>query len=255
VSGAFEVVGKSFRQKSVRVSAATIELASMASFFALVVADLCLPYINISILYAIPFLVAIGASASCQRVWVHAAVFIAGVYLAYAIKYSAVAGLPAEGLLSFRLLNRTFVAIALALLGLCATAWQYWQHERLLLSNSEKGDEDEVNVTAGIIACVGIGLVLAAADLLAPARFNLPILLLVPLYLVSWQENQRSLWGTAAAMILLTWLGYFLLAAPSTAEGARYLTINRLVVSMALAFVAGLLSWRIAGRKMQAASR
>jgi hypothetical protein len=161
------------------------------------------------------------------------------------LKNTAIGGQPVETLISFRLLNRTLVAVMLTLLSVCATAWQFWQYERTTLTSPEKVDEDELNATAGAVGCIGIGLMVIAADLFAPAKLNLPILLLVPLYLVSWQKSRRTLWGTAGLLIAMTWLGYFLSAIPAEPAVAGYLMINRLIVSAAILGAAGILSWRI----------
>jgi hypothetical protein len=242
-------MGTTSRRNALRIPVAAIEPALIASFLALVFVDLCLPNINVAILYAIPFLMAVSFARSRQRRWLYAAVYIAAVYLLYILKYAAIGGQPVQALLTFRLLNRTFVAIALALLGLCATAWNLWQRERSFLHLQEKAEEDEVVATAGVIGCIGLGLIVAAAEMFAPAKLNLPILLLVPLYLVSWLESKRMLWYVVAAMIAVTWLGYFLTLAPVDADLAKSLAVNRLIVSAALLGVAGLLSRGIERRR------
>jgi hypothetical protein len=151
---------------------------------------------------------------------------------------------------SYRLFNRTFAALSIALLGVATQAWLYWQHERSLLTYLDQADEDEVNSTAGLVGCIGLGLLIAAIDFVSPANFNLPILFAVPLYLVSWLHDRRSIWIAAAAFVGLTWLGFFV-TPPSTVRGLEFtFLVNRAIVSGSLIAMALVLSYQLRVRPM-----
>jgi hypothetical protein len=221
---------------------------AIAVFLALSALDLCLPNISFTVLFAVPLLLLVSRVAKIHHVWWYVALFVLATYMLYFVKYLLIYGRDPSTLWNFRLFNRTFAAVMLALLGIATQAWLYWQHERLLLTYLDQTDEDEVNATAGLVGCIGLGLLITAVDFVSPANFNLPILFAVPIYLVSWLRDRRSLWITALVLIGLTWIGYFL-TPPATETGLEpYLMVNRMLVTTTLLLLAGILSWNIRRR-------
>jgi len=217
-----------------------------AVFLVFATLDLCLPNVSFAVLFSVPLLLVIGTGTRVQHVWWYVTIFVLATFSLYFVKYIVIYGDAPETLLNFRLFNRTFVAITLALLGVGAEAWLYWQRERSLLSHTDLTEEDEVNATAGLVGCISIGLLVAAVDFVSPANFNLPILYVVPLYLVSWLVDRKSIWIAAAALVALTWIGYFV-TPPSTVLGLdHYFIVNRSLVTLTLMTMAVILDRRIA---------
>lgn len=222
------------------------QVGLVAITLAIVVLDLYFSYISFAVLFSVPLVLLATRAARLHHIWWYVGLFIIAIYAIYFIKYRVVNQHELDSLFNFRLFNRTFAALTLALLGVGTQAWLYWQHERSLLTYLDKNDEDEVNATAGVVGCIGLGLLITAIDFVSPANFNLPILFAVPLYLVSWLHDRRSLWITAFTLVGLTWVGAFL-TPPPTIKGVEMYTIaNRIVVTVALFSMAMILNWHIA---------
>lgn len=231
-----------------RISPNSVRLLAGLLFLVLCGVDLCLPYVNVSTLLCIPLILLLSQSRRSQHAWFYVATFIAALYLLYFLKYTIIHQQDLGSIVNHRLFNRTFAAIMMALLGVAAQAWHYWQHERSLLTHLDRVEEDEVNATTGIVGCIALGLLITVIDFFAPANLNLPILFAVPLYLVSWLQDRRSIWITAWMLIALTWIG-FLVSVNTTDLGMQaYYVVNRSIVSVALLVLAAILTWRLPKR-------
>lgn len=218
---------------------------ALAAFFSFAALDLFVKYVNFTVLFCIPLVLLLGSVRNARYVWYYVGLVVVTVYTVYVLKQLILYGRDPSELLSYRIYNRTVAAIMVALLGVVAQAWLYWQHERTLLTYLDQDEEDEVNATAGVIACVGLGLLITAVDLFSPNNFNLPVLSVVPLYLVSWSRSRKALWTTAVTLIALLWFGYSMAPPPIETGYDYYIFINRLLVSLALVMEAGLLTWQM----------
>jgi hypothetical protein len=230
------------------------KLIAVAGIIAIAAVDLWLPQVSVAILFSVPLVILAGRNAKTQHIWWYIAFFVAVTYGIYFAKYLLVHSDDAALVWSFRLFNRTFLAITLALLGIAAQAWLYWQHERSLLTYLDQADEDEVNATAGFVGCIGLALIVTAIDFVMPANFNLSILFAVPLYLVSWLRNRRLIWLTAIVLVGLTWFGYVVTPRPTVPGVEFYTMINRSIVTSAILLLAGVLSWHVPSERPSAMS-
>lgn len=223
----------------------SVKSIALLGFVALAVLDLSLANINWTALFAVPTLLLASRVSRIRDVWWYVILLVVAIYALYVVKYTLVHKQDIAWLLNYRLFNRTFAAFSIFLLGLATQAWLYWQNERSLLTYLDRSDEDEVNATAGLVGCIGLGLLITAIDFVSPANLNLPILFAVPLYLVSWLRDRRSLWITTILFIALTWVGYFVMF-PATVVGIEtYLIINRTLVTLALILMAIIMDWQL----------
>lgn len=243
--GAYRFIGSTADEFSASRTARSCRLVAIGLFILIAALDLCWPNVNFSMLFSVPLLLLARASGRVHWIWWYLALLVVSVYSIYFVKYQFIHQQSLPSLWNFRLFNRTFAVIMLTLLGIAAQAWIFWQYERTQLSYLDRSDEDEVNATAGLVGCVGLGLLITAIDFVSPANYNLPILFVVPLYLVSWLRNQRCLWAAAAIFICLTWIGFFLTPSSTVLGFEHYLIINRALVSLALVALSTTLSWLI----------
>jgi hypothetical protein len=237
--------GSDARYRRRLLSDQALTLGAYVLFAVLVALDLSLPKVSFAVLFALPLLVLASRTTGVRRIWPHVILLIVAIYASYYIKYRWLLVDEQLPLLSARLFNRTFAAVMLVLLAGTADAWFFWQRERAVLDSLERHDEDEVNSAAALIGCIGLASLVFVLDLICPADINAPIFFIVPLYLSSWVGKRRVLWLTAAAVIVLTLVGYLTSLPPNGTPGSIYLVVNRTMVVAAILIMTTILDFRL----------
>ena len=117
------------------------------------------------------------------------------------------------------------------------------------LSESLQHEEDETDETLAVLVGVGLMAIIALADFLSPANYNLAILYLVPLFLCAWTRSRRLLWGMLAVALVLTVVG-FICGPPTTSTDTTMtrMIVNRTLAGFVLALLAVLLHFQIGHR-------
>ena len=234
-------------------------IAACILFIALI--DVCTSRLTMPVLYTIPLLL---YALSYRRRWLPllavAAVALTFATLAIKVRYFPMPG--GSKMLGWRLLNRSFAALAISL---CAGLLYFWIGFRQTIEGMTAEAEDASSsvdasvfhqllhsVTLMLATVVGSVLtaVILIADVLSPAPANLPILYAVPLIMVSlWISSRRVLWGLLPFLLIFTVLGYFW--GPSSTlspDRIRGIMMNRAFAAFALIVVAVILHLRM-GRK------
>ncbi len=205
-------------------------------------ADILTPRLNVAVIYAIPLILLVRVKR--RPAWGMAAVLVAATYLGYIIKWKLGYN-EIPNFLNYRLLNRTFVAIALLLLCTASPLWLPPGAPETVHTRAYIDDFDQlfhsllpaISVVAAIVAT----LLIAALDLFLPRNLNLPILYSVPLFIFGWTRSKTTIWLCTGLMLLLTLVGYNLGLASTTSLNGTRLVANRLVAASVLILVAGLL--------------
>jgi len=208
-----------------------LTVSAYAFLAAIIALDLSVPKVNFSVLFSVPMLLLVSRTNGLQHVWIHVILVVCVIYASYYAKNRIVSADPEVSLMTFRLFNRTFSALVLAVLCSTAQTWRSWQQERRFLEPEERSEEDEVTSTAALILCVGLGLVITIIDLVIPPNFNMPILFIVPIYLSSWTGKTKTLWLTSGSLVIAAIAGFIL--GPSLDSGdvsSRNLMLNRTIV-------------------------
>ena len=217
--------------------------------------DLAIPKVSFAVLFSVPMLLLASRSTGPRHFWIHLLIVVVVIYGSYYAKYRIVSGDEQIALTSFRLFNRTFSAISLAVLCGVIKSWRSWQRERHFLDPHEQVEEDEVNSTAAPILCIAIGGIITLIDSLVPARFNVPILFIVPIYISSWAGNYKVLWLTAGALVFATIVGFFVGPAINLADASpANLLVNRTIVVAAILIMTGFLHFEMYRKKHRSAS-
>ena len=226
--------------------AASLSLALVIS--AVVLAIDLLPYrINVPILYILPLLI---YARVCKRY----GLLVMGGFLAVLTLGSFVYNNWAnyDQLYSYRLLNRSFVAISL---GTCALILQRWRIFRVSWEEQNTaGDDDTLSGrissqtvlalkrTVVSALAVIIIIVLLLADFEAPGQINVPILYFIPLLMIGLIYPWRITVLVLIALIGLA-LGGFFLGRPTTVDHAWYFAVltNRFLACGGLLLAGGMI--------------
>ena len=223
--------------------------AALALMSVFTVADIASRGVVISILYAVPLVVLAHAGYANKLRWVTVAlvVIIYAIYFGKLLLYP----IPSSNPFDYRLVNRTFVVVAICMLEVLLKLRVSTDGLRgdVELSESLRHEEDETDETLAILLGASLTAAIALADFFSPANYNLAILYMVPLFLCAWTRSRRLLWGMLAAALVLTVVG-FLCGPPTTNVHVRleYMIINRVLVALAMMLLAVLLHFEIGDR-------
>lgn len=220
----------------------------LAGVFA--VADIASRGVLISVLYAVPLVVLARAGYANKLRWMTAAL----VVLIYAVYFGKCAfHLSGHGAnpFDFRLVNRTFVVLAICMLEVLLKLRVSTESLRgdFELSEALRHEEDETDETLAILLGAALTTFVALADFLSPANYNLAILYLVPLFLCAWTRSRGLLWGMLAIAMGLTVAGF--LCGPPVSSAHTHLSLmvaNRALAAVTMTLLAVLLHFQIGGR-------
>jgi len=226
----------------------------MATALALMViftiADMASRGVLVSVLYAVPLMLLARAGYANKLRWITAALVLViyGVYFGKWAIYSAAHGTSP---FDYRLVNRTFVVLAICMLEVLLKLRVSTEclREDVELSEALRQEEDETDETLAILLGAGLTTAIALADFLSPANYNLAILYMVPLFLCAWTRSRRLLWGMLALALVLTVVG-FLCGPPTSAANARmaFMVVNRTLAALVMTLLAILLHFQITDR-------
>jgi len=191
---------------------------------------------NHSPLFVIPLLMFYWAGALLP-LWRSVGPMIAFTYLDLLIKTFIHVQQPGAWFFDLRLLNRTFVAVMIFVLGKSLLVWSRWredQSDRELPEYFRK-QEQEVGATFAMLCCAPLFTLIAVFDLLSPANINCSILYPIPLFICAWTGSRRLLWSVLGLLLVLMVAALYL-GPPSTVEvTTRFgLERSRLVVAAGL---------------------
>jgi hypothetical protein len=133
--------------------------------------------------------------------------------------------------LDYRLVNRTLVAVSLAITAFLLHFLRSIEH-KLASRQARQGAHDAddaiylqiVHALERFVTCVisaVLILCIAVTDVLAPAQVNLPVLYAVPLVLCFWTRSRKLLWGMLPILLVFTVAGYCV--GPPTSVDQRWL--------------------------------
>jgi hypothetical protein len=209
--------------------------------------------LNLAILYIVPLIIYAHTHKSRRLLWL-AALLILLTYAKFAFLYNTPRWMGDDHILwRARLLNRSFVAIMIALIALLLSRWRQirsrWEIAKGPLANvQEQGTLLHETFTAmeqgsaALVAAV-LALGLFVTDLtVAPGEINMPILYLVPLVVVGLTCRRSILWITAVVLIVFAIVGYHWGPAPQVENNLwGWLASNRSLACAAIALTAALL--------------
>jgi hypothetical protein len=207
------------------------------------VLDLLTTRVNLPILFSIALLVAAqgGDRRLVRRIAIPLALL---VFAGYVFEFRDVLFTEPQRMLSYRLLNRTLVAIAILLMaGLLSLQLQFrerveqgWPAHR-----RDKGREEFEEILRSIEGLVAVLiaamliLCVMLADLLVPGQFNLPILYALPLVVAAWSLSRTLLWSLVLILLMLSSIGFAYGRAPTTqVVGMEILLTNRTLALFAI---------------------
>jgi hypothetical protein len=230
----------------------------MASAFILIgvfaIADFGSRGVLISVLYAVPLVVMARAGYSNTLRWVTAALVVL-IYAVYFGKWAIHSHAQGATPFDYKLLNRTFVVLAICMLEVLLKLRVSTEHLRgdVELSEALRHEEDETDETLAILLGVGLTTAIALADFLSPANYNLAILYMVPLFLCAWTRSRRLLWGMLAVSLMLSAAGF--VCGPPTTSAHTHIALmiaNRVLAALAITLLAVLLHFQIGERSSAA---
>ena len=220
---------------------------------AVALADISLRPLNLASLYMIPMI--LGAQhyrRSSSVLWL-AIVLILLNYVGLGAAYS----FHAQHLARFRIINRGFIAMALAISALLAVFYirirDYWQARQALLApNDEEASlllqafQMFEDITSCILAAVFAGITFWI-DIQLPEEYNLAILYLVPLAVLALTRNRWLLWSATPILLALAYFGFIMGPRGSTPDIDEWVVqANRAVAAAAIVLAAIL--FHITGR-------
>jgi len=174
--------------------------------------------LNLSILYAIPmYVIAMrlpAAWAALVGLLLVIATFAGLLYGARPPGLGTVAAL----LDNYRMVNRSFAAVAIIITALVA-AWQrHWSANLVVQAEKDAVIQDhpiysdmisQVRFLTTLFIAMGITVSLVAVDWTTVAEFNLPILYAVPLVLCVLSGSMRAIWLMTPVLLVFTWAGFW----------------------------------------------
>ena len=228
--------------------AAMILLAALIAAIALLDCLLA-TYYNLGALYMIPFIVATQYIRRSGRLLLLAILLVILNYGGLLAAY--VPAFKSDNWLSFRLINRGFVALSLTGAALLVVFYlrvrNYWlrRHAEMAPTDEEVSLLLQVfqmfeDITAILLAALLAGITFAV-DCFTPRVMNLPILYLMPLAVVAITRSRLLLWLAVPVLLTLSYVGYFY-GPPDNydAEIVRRMVINREVAAAAIVVAAAL---------------
>jgi hypothetical protein len=228
----------------------------MASALALIgifaIADVCSRGVIVPVLYAVPLVLLARAGYANWLRWITAALVLI-VYAAYFAKFVVHPSVHVVHPFDYRLVNRTFVVVAICMLEVLLKLRVSTESLRgdVELPETLRHEEDETDETLAILLCVGLTTAIALVDFLSPANYNLAILYMVPLFLCAWIRSRRLLWGMWGVAMVLTVLGFLWGPAPTVAHAhLGFMVVNRVLAAMVMTLLAVLLHFQIAGNRI-----
>jgi hypothetical protein len=230
--------------------------AALALMGVFTIADIGSRGVIVPVLYAVPLVILAQAGYANKLRWITAALVLV-IYAVYFGKCALHPSAHSTSPFDYRLINRTFVVVAICMLEVLLKLRVSTESLRgdVELSEVLRHEEDETDETLAILLGAVLTTAIALADFLSPANYNLAILYMVPLFLCAWTRSRRLLWGMLAVALGLTVVG-FLCGPPTTAAHAHmvYMVVNRILAALVLALLAVLLHFQT-GNDRSPASR
>lgn len=210
--------------------------------------------INLPILYILPLL--IYAQTMHRQGLVGFALFFAfltlGKYVGEGLYHKQTIS---EIFVSYRLINRSMVVMALLVSAFLLHRWirfrEQWAQQRTAL----KADGEQpgrlffqtmqiMERTIAILLSAVLCAAIFSLDLISPGQFNLPILYIIPLLIIGLSCSWRMTSICLVLMILLAILGYFV--GPTITINSKdtpliYIQTNRFMACAGLSLVGGIL--------------
>jgi hypothetical protein len=214
------------------------------------VTDLIWPLTNASVLYVVP-LTLMAVTRGKRPLWRFVGLLIFLTYGIFVLKY-AIGDVFGVELVSqsFRLFNRTMVAISLVGIAYVLKLWFRWTTDQadLELPSNVQYQERELSATLSLLCCVPLVILIASVDIMVPAHYMLAILYPIPLFLCMWTQSRRLQWGMLVVLLVLSATAH-LLGPPGPDDVSNVVLVrNRLIAAAGLIALAGLLSWTIGPR-------
>ena len=197
------------------VKTITATRVAIALLAVLVVADLVLPYVTVSILYAIPMVLLVKAGYG-RPLWRSALVFMLLNYGLFFAKYTIWPPDFGAHYFNYRLMNRTFVAVMLGLLGVFVEMWRESEVERQEAWHRGVLDpiDTEVQNTFAFFLCIPLTMVVAVADFCLPYHLNVTELYVLPQLACAITGNRRLLWTLTGLMVGQIFLKHLIVPPP-----------------------------------------
>jgi hypothetical protein len=205
-------------------------------------------FYNLGALYMIPFIIATQYVRRSSGVLALAIALVilnyAGMGVAYLIE-------DKHEFVQYRLMNRGFVAMAIAGAALLAVFYMrvrdYWLRKQSALAPTD----EEVSLLlqvfqmfedlVAIIVAVVLAGVTFVIDLHTPQPINMPILYLMPLAVVAITRSVWLLWGSVPVLLALAYFGFHYSPMIKLADDVeRRVLVNREVVAGAIIVAAAL---------------
>jgi hypothetical protein len=199
--------------------------------------DLCTPRTNFSILYVVPLIL----FAQCGRMrsgWRVTGLLVTLTYGIYFLK-NVISPSDSELPLAYRMVNRTFVAIAIVVMGQVLRLWIRWREEQgdAELPESFRRQDEEINATFAMLCCAPLIVLIALGDFLTPANFNWPILYTIPLFICGWTRSRPLLWTMLVVLLVLAAAAFIWGAPPMSPRPGFSLLRNRMLAGIGMAVV------------------
>jgi hypothetical protein len=225
--------------------------------------DLLTTRVALPILYTICLVLA--ARAGDRRLVIGLAFpFVLLTYFSYAFELRYFLLTDIGHLASYRLLNRTMVAISILIVAAMLSHFlrlreqMRWQRSTHLQEPDREIYQEVIQSLENLSGAVVTGLLILSvlvADLLVPGQFNLPILYAVPLLLAGWRRSRRLLWALVAILLLFSLAGFAWGRSPTTQlVGIDVLLANRTLAIIVLLAIGVVLHFWIGRNRSQPAS-
>jgi hypothetical protein len=126
-------------------------------------------------------------------------------------------------------------------LGLWLEARQY-RHDPLWSDEYDRAN-DQIGAMLGMLIVMPAVLVITLIDSMTPANFNLSVLFTVPLVACAWARSVRLLWTMFVLLQVLTFGGLLWGPPPSDPSVIHWIWLNRIMNSVMMLILAGLLHY------------
>ena len=211
--------------------------------------------INVTMLYVIPLLL-LGRPETRRFLWPFTGIALCLTYGLYFSDFGNAVFTHPEKVLTWRLINRSMVAVSLCIVTTVLSRWLRSQQRmainRIAALDRSLFDElaDSLQQMTCLFLCVVLIACIATTDLITPGEFNLPLLYAVPLIVAYWAGSRRLLRSLLPIMMLLGILGYcFGRQADIAPNWFSKILTNRILSILTTLFIALILHGLIPARR------